>query len=225
LDEPADVAESETEQRARAVVEHHELTVGAEHDERLVLGTRITYVDVTPIKALQDELTHSKQELETAYEELQSTNEELETTNEELQSTNEELETMNEELQSTNEELQTVNGELQGRNDELKRASGFLESVLTGVRSGVAVLDRDLQVIAWNHRAQDMWGLRSEEAKGQNFLNLDIGLPTDELRGGIRACLTTDGSDGHFNEIVVQATNRRGKTIPCKVTTTPLRGP
>lgn len=187
------------------------------------------------MQELQQQLNRSKQDLETAYEELQSTNEELETTNEELQSTveelettneelqstNEELETMNEELQSTNEELQAINGEVRKRGDELNHANSFLESILTGVRSGVVVLDRELHVLAWNHRAEDLWGLRGDEVKGQNFLNLDIGLPTDQLRGSIRASLS---SDAHFAEVTLPALNRRGKAISCRVMATPLMG-
>jgi len=199
------------------------------------IGVSISLSDVSRIRELQSELHRSTQEVETAYEELQSTNEELETTNEELQSTVEELETTNEELQSTNEELETMNEELQSTNEELHStneelrqrsedlngANGFLESVLTGVRSGVAVLDRELHVIAWNHRAEDLWGLRPDEVRNQNFLNLDIGLPADQLRPGIRACLT--GESDH-TETVLAATNRRGKPISCKITGTPLLG-
>jgi two-component system CheB/CheR fusion protein len=198
-------------------------------------GVSVTFADVTRAQELQVQLTRSRQDLETAYEELQSTNEELETTNEELQSTveelettneelqstNEELETMNEELQSTNEELQTINDELRKRGDDLNRANGFLEAILKGVRSGVIVLDRELRVLAWNHRAEDMWGVRADEATGQNFLNMDIGLPLEQLRAGIRACLN---GDGEHAEVVVSATNRRGKTISCKVAGTPLVG-
>ena len=116
--------------------------------------------------------THSKQELETAYEELQSTNEELETTNEELQSTveelettneelqstNEELETMNEELQSTNEELQTMNDELRNRSTELNSTNAFLEAVFTSLRSAVVVLDREMRVQVWNAGAHEPVG-------------------------------------------------------------------
>jgi two-component system CheB/CheR fusion protein len=199
------------------------------------IGVSISLSDVSRLQELQSELHRSKQDLETAYEELQSTNEELETTNEELQSTveelettneelqstNEELETMNEELQSTNEELQSINEELRQRSDDLNGANGFLESVLTGVRSGVAVLDRELHVIAWNHRAEDLWGLRPDEVRNQNFLNLDMGLPADQLRPGIRACL--NGESDH-TETVLAATNRRGKPISCRVTGTPLLG-
>jgi two-component system, chemotaxis family, CheB/CheR fusion protein len=202
-----------------------------------LLGVSVSFVDVSRIQELQQQLTRSKQDLETAYEELQSTNEELETTNEELQSTveelettneelqstNEELETMNEELQSSNEELQTMNEELRDRSEDLNRANGFLESILTGVRSGVVVLDRELHVIAWNYRAEDLWGLRSDEVRGQNFLNLDIGLPTGELRPGIKTAMSHDGGS-EYSEVVLSATNRRGKAIRCKVMATPLLG-
>jgi two-component system CheB/CheR fusion protein len=200
-----------------------------------MLGVSVSFADVSRVQELQLQLQRSRQDLETAYEELQSTNEELETTNEELQSTveelettneelqstNEELETMNEELQSTNEELQTINGELHDRSDDFTRANTFLQSILTGVRSGVIVVDRELHVIAWNNRAEDLWGLRADEVKGQNFLNLDIGLPTDQLRHPIRECL-----NGVREQVdtSVQATNRRGKTISCRVIVSPLFG-
>ena len=165
-----------------------------------VLGAAVAFHDVTDARRLQDELEQANRQLETAYEELQSTNEELETTNEELQSTveelettneelqstNEELETMNEELQSTNDELQTINDELQDRTGELDAANAFLETILTSLRAGVVVLNPELQVRVWNRQAEELWGLRPEEAVGQHFLNLDIGLPTDRLRPLIR---------------------------------------
>jgi two-component system CheB/CheR fusion protein len=199
-------------------------------------GVTVSFTDVTRIRELQGKLLRSNQDLETAYEELQSTNEELETTNEELlqstveelettneelQSTNEELETMNEELQSSNEELQTMNEELRDRSDDLNRANGFFESILTGVRTAVVVIDRDLRVIAWNHRAEDLWGLRADEVNGQNFLNLDIGLPTSELRADIRGCLS---GETDYTDSVVRAINRRGRAIMCHVTGSPLVG-
>ena len=203
-------------------------------DERALLGTRVSFVDVTRSKTLQDELHHSKQELETAYEELQSTNEELETTNEELQSTveelettneelqstNEELETMNEELQSTNEELQTMNDEMRTRSTELNAAHSFLESVFTSLRSAVVVVDRAYRVRVWNNRAEDLWGLRPDEAQDAHILNLDIGLPVGELRQPIRDILS--GAEEHI-ELTVPATNRKGRSIECQLSLSPLR--
>lgn len=56
-----------------------------------LLGTSLTFIDVTAARRHQRDLEHSSRELETALEELLSTNEELEATNVELQSTTEEL--------------------------------------------------------------------------------------------------------------------------------------
>jgi two-component system CheB/CheR fusion protein len=198
-----------------------------------LLGTRVTFTDVTAVKALQEELTHSKQELETAYEELQSTNEELETTNEELQSTveelettneelqstNEELETMNEELQSSNEELQTMNDELRNRSTELNSANAFLEGVFTSLRSAVVVLDREMRVQVWNAGAMDLWGLRADEVLQSYFFSLDVGLPLGELHHPILEVL---GGTAPSRELVLAAVNRRGRGMDCRVSISPL---
>jgi two-component system, chemotaxis family, CheB/CheR fusion protein len=204
-------------------------------DDRQLLGTRVSFIDVTPLKNLQDELRRSKQELETAYEELQSTNEELETTNEELQSTveelettneelqstNEELETMNEELQSTNEELQTMNEELRNRSTELNSANAFLEAVFTSLRSAVVVLDREMRVLVWNAGAMNLWGLRPEEAQRSYFFALDIGLPVAELHQPVKEILNGES----YREVTASATSRKGKPFQCRVSLSPLAGP
>jgi two-component system CheB/CheR fusion protein len=198
-----------------------------------LLGVALIFLDVTAARRLHDELEQANRQLETAYEELQSTNEELETTNEELQSaveelettneelqsTNEELETMNEELQSTNDELQTINDELRERTADLDDASVLLEAILASLRAGVAVVNHDLYVRAWNRRAEDLWGLRHDEAVGEHFLNLDIGLPTAQLRPLIRRVL--NGSPGP-EEMRLDAVNRRGRAIEVRVIGSPL---
>jgi two-component system CheB/CheR fusion protein len=185
------------------------------------LGAQISFMDVSRYRHLQEELERSKNELETAYEELQSSNEELETTNEELQSSNEELETTNEELQSTNEELETTNTELRMRSDELNTANAFLASILSGLEMGVVVVDPQLQVLAWNHRAEDMWGLRANEVHGRHLMNLDIGLPVERLHQPLRAVLAGETARVDFT---VECLNRRGKAIHCPIRCTPLTG-
>jgi two-component system CheB/CheR fusion protein len=201
-----------------------------------IQGMLVTFTDMTGFRRLQRELETTHMELETAYEELQSTNEELETTNEELQSTveeleatneelqstNEELETMNEELQSTNEELETINDEVRQRSDELNRANRFLDSVLTALRSGIVAVDRELRLLAWSRQAEELWGLRAHEVSGQHLLNLDIGLPVQRLRPVLKACLNGEGS---HQEVVLEAVNRRGRKIQCRVICSPLLGP
>jgi two-component system CheB/CheR fusion protein len=198
-----------------------------------VVGCGVTFTDVTRYQRLQQALTESKrdaesaseelqstvEELETTNEELQSTNEELETTNEELQSTNEELETMNEELQSTNEELSTINDELQERTDELNETNAYLEGILSSLSSAVVVVDRDLAVRGWNKGARELWGLIEDEVQGKHLLNLDIGLPVEQLRSPIRKVLAGEEQA----PFTLPALNRRGRQIEARVTATPLR--
>jgi two-component system CheB/CheR fusion protein len=183
-----------------------------------MLGTTVTFTDVTAHHRVQTELEDAKRELENAYEELQSTVEELETTNEELQSTNEELETTNEELQSTNEELETINDELRQRTLELNELNAFLETILTSMGVGVVVVDRSLAVQVWNAHSSELWGLRSEEAEGESLLGLDLGLPVEKLSGALRAVLNGESRV----ELRVEATNGRGRPIDCRIVALPL---
>ncbi|WP_306213079.1 CheR family methyltransferase [Actinoplanes sp. RD1] len=201
-----------------------------------LLGVALVFQDRTEARQLESDLDLATRQAETAHEELQSTNEELETTNEELQSSVEELETTNEELQSTNEELETTNEELQSTNDELQTINNalrdrtaeldttkaFLQALLTSLPAGVAVVDAGLRVQAWNRTAEDLWGLRENEALGEHFLNLDMGLPTDGLRPLLRAVLSGDSLQ---EQVTVEAVNRRGRPVRVAVACTPLLDP
>jgi two-component system CheB/CheR fusion protein len=217
----------------------HELSIDLQliplsDDTGSPLGVTIIFNDVTQHRQLQNDLQYANRQLETAYEELQSTNEELETTNEELQSTVEELETTNEELQSTNEELETMNEELQSMNDELQfsnealrdrqdeldRLNDFMSSVLGSMNSGVTVVDSNLKILAWNARAEDLWGVRADEAVGTPLLDLDIGLPLATFRQAIREQLGSEPPEP--SSTTVKAVNRRGRAIEVKVTLTHL---
>ncbi len=216
--------------RSGGATEFYEVQVTPlQDDDKHTVGATVSFVDVTQAQELQntlyetnekletanEELQSANEELETTNEELQSTNEELETTNEELQSTNEELETMNEEIQATNEELETTNDELQMRTEELNRANAFMHAVLSSLQVGVAVTNSRLEVIAWNETAENLWGVRAKEAQGQSIYDLGIGLPLDKLNAQIQACLKGKKDNA---EQVLQAVDRRGKAIACKVT-------
>ncbi len=197
-------------------------------DGGTVLGTSVTFIDVTAESRLRAELQRATQQVETAYqelessneelattnEELQSTVEELETTNEELQSSNEELETMNEELESTNSELQSINQELRQRTDDVERLNTLLLAITGNIEVGAAVLDARMNVQVWNERAADLWGLRSDEVVGRRFFDLDIGLPSEEARRMVDS--VQHGGTPH-QEMRVEATTRRGKAIRCRV--------
>jgi two-component system CheB/CheR fusion protein len=190
-------------------------------DDGSLVGTVVNFFDVSPQMKLRDDLERlrqdlqsSKEELETTSEELQSTVEELETTNEELQSSNEELETLNEELESTNAELQSINTDLQLRRNDVERLNTLLLAITGNIEVGAAVLDNTGRVQVWNERAADLWGVRSDEVVGHSFFELDIGLPTEELRSLVRA--GTGGRRRH-DELRVVATTRRGREIHCRV--------
>jgi two-component system CheB/CheR fusion protein len=199
-----------------------------------VTGVLLSFAQVTRYRQLRDDLERSQCELELAYEELQSTvgelettneelhstNEELETMNEELHSTNEELETMNEELQSTNEEFETINGELRERTIELDHLSSFLQAILASLDVGVIVLSENMAVRAWNREAAEQWGVRADEAVGQHIMNLDIGLPMNQLLAAVRS--SVGGQTAEPQHHVVEAVNRRGRRVECGVTITPL---
>jgi two-component system, chemotaxis family, CheB/CheR fusion protein len=199
--------------------------------ENGLLGVSIVFFDVTATRALLDKVVATNRQLEAAYEELQSTNEELETTNEELQSTVEELETTNEELQSTNEELETMNEELQSTNDELHTindvlgersvelddARTFLDSLVNSVHFGMVVVDREMRVVVWNRRCEELWGLRADETAGEVLTGLDIGLPMDTVRPLIGNAFVDPENPG---ETLVEAVNRRGRSTQIRVTCT-----
>ena len=129
---------------------------------------------------------------------------------------------MNEELQSTNEELETINDELRDRTGELNRLNEFLEAILTSLGIAVAVVDRQQRIQVWNLRAEDLWGLRRDEAVEHHLLSLDIGLPTEQLAGPLRSVLA-GGSERE--QAVVKAVNRRGRSIQCATTILPLLAP
>ncbi|CAN5332370.1 PAS domain-containing protein [soil metagenome] len=202
-------------------------------DNQTIVGVNVSFTDVTAFHQIYDDLIRANQEFETSNEELSSAHEELETTNEELQSTNEELETTNEEMQSTNEELETMNEELQATNEELEStaqelrysgvslnlANSFLDSILSSLRSAIIVVDDELTILVWNERAEDIWGLRRHEAVGTFLHTLDLGFPVDKLKDAVRSFLR--GST-HFDDLLLDGINRKGKTIACKVRISPL---
>jgi two-component system, chemotaxis family, CheB/CheR fusion protein len=159
------------------------------------VGVGVSFADVTRYRRLQEELQESRREGETAYEELQS----------------------------TNKELETVNDELNLRTDDLNRTKAFLDALLSALDAGVAVVDRDLEVQAWNRGARELWGLTADETVGRHFLGLDIGLPLDRLRSEIRNAVAE--GDGQPRHLRLRAINRRGRPIDCAVTLTPLEGP
>jgi two-component system CheB/CheR fusion protein len=98
--------------------------------------------------------------------------------------------------------------------------NAFLEGILATLPSSVIVVDRDMTVQLWNRQSEELWGLRADEVTGKHLLNLDIGLPVDQLKDPVRACLS-DGGAGV--PVEVSAVNRRGRAIDLRVSCRPFQ--
>ena len=138
--------------------------------------------DNARVQELEQELQHSREELQStgeemqsSQEELKSTNEELQSTNEELQSTNEELTTSREEMQSLNEELQTVNAEQQSKMDELSRVNNDMRNLLNSTEIVTVFLDNNLHVRRFTSGADKLFKLRLG----------DVGRPLAEIANNL----------------------------------------
>ncbi len=134
------------------------------------------------VAQLRQELSATKEYLQSVIlehertnEELQSANEEILSSNEELQSTNEEMETAKEELQSTNEELTTVNDELHTRNAELSQVNNDLVNLLNSVQIPIVILAGDLRIRRFTPLAERVL----------NLIPTDVGRPLSDLRPNI----------------------------------------
>jgi GAF domain-containing protein len=102
---------------------------------------------------------------------------------------------------------EAINDEPGQSTSELNQLNAFLESIWAGLGGAVAVPEPDLRVLVRN--------------RGSEFLNLDIGLPLDKVLPALRASM--GGKDG-TQTILVEATNRRGKTVKVRVSCSPLVG-
>lgn len=171
------------------------------------------------IETFKKELRNSIEQLKLKNQELQHKKEELFATYQQLQTITEDLHAVNQELETSNDELLIDNKQLHQHKDALCEANGLLETILASLQSAVVVVDRDLHIQLWNPKAEDLWGLRSEEVKASNFMTLDIGLPVEQLRQRICLCLAGKSQE---RQVTLEAINRCGRTIKCKVTLSPL---
>lgn len=131
---------------------------------------------------LEEELSATREYLqsvieqqETTNEELRSANEEIQSSNEELQSINEELETAKEELQSTNEELATVNEELHNRAQELERANNDLVNLVDSINIPIVIVGRNLRVRRFTPPSEKLL----------NLIASDVGRPISDIKPNV----------------------------------------
>ncbi len=143
------------------------------------------------LSATKDYLQSIIEDKEAANEELKAANEEIQSSNEELQSTNEELETAKEELQSTNEELTTVNEELQNRNLELTQAYNDMINLNAGANVPVLMMGSDLRLRSWSPLSDKLFNLKASDL-GRSIFDINLELQTADLKGTIEEVVNQD---------------------------------
>jgi two-component system CheB/CheR fusion protein len=148
------------------------ISLGAPNDSEVTSDQN--YVDQRIVE-LEQELTATKEYLQTTIEELRSANEEAQSTNEEMQSVNEELETSQEELKAVNEELVTVNAELRNKVGELTWANSDLNHVLANMEMGLILLDTKMHIRRFNPVATNII----------NLIETDINRPLSHVSSNL----------------------------------------
>jgi two-component system, chemotaxis family, CheB/CheR fusion protein len=128
--------------------------------------------------ALEEELSRTRDVLEStlaahdaAVAELQTVNEELQSINEEQRAASEELETGREEIQAINEELTTINQEHQSTIEELRRTNADLQNLIESTVIGTVFLDRSMRLRRFTPAAAAIF----------NFLPADQGRPLSHI--------------------------------------------
>ena len=137
--------------------------------------------------ALEQELKHSRETLQSTLEELESSSEEMQATNEELTASNEELQSTNEELHSVNEELHTVNAELQAKIQELSDLNHDMRLLFENIEAAIVFLDSELRIRRFTPRAAVLFGLM-EHDQGRPFTSFQHPFRRASLMDDIAAC-------------------------------------
>lgn len=126
---------------------------------------------------------------------------------------------MNEELRSSNEQLEAINDELRHQQEVATEYRGYTDSIMRSVDAGIIVLGQDLVVRSWSRWNENAWGLRAEEVQDKPLLDLDFGLPVTRLRHDLLHVLVGEAAQA---ELTVEAVERRGRPLHCRVRISPL---
>ncbi|HET9106832.1 MAG TPA: chemotaxis protein CheB [Steroidobacteraceae bacterium] len=140
--------------------------------------------------ALEQELKHARETLQSTLQELESSGEEMQATNEELTASNEELQSTNEELHSVNEELHTVNAELQAKIQELSDLNHDMRLLFENIETAIVFLDGELRIRRFTPRAAALFGLL-EHDQGRPFTAFQHPFRRVSLMEDIAACRET----------------------------------
>ncbi|MDM4017223.1 chemotaxis protein CheB [Roseiconus lacunae] len=133
---------------------------------------------VRHIENLEDDLGHSRQNLQVTVDDLHRINNELQVVNDDLIVANEKLQSANEELQSVNEELYSLNGENERQIEKLRRVKLDLDNLLQTTGKGAVFLDLDLDVRFVSRIAAELLSMSAtDQMFGLELLRNRLGCP------------------------------------------------
>jgi two-component system CheB/CheR fusion protein len=166
------------------------------------------------MRALEAELSYTKENLQAATEELESSNEELQAANEELLASNEELQSTNEELQSVNEELYSVNAEYQRKISDLTELGNDMENLFASTDIATMFLDRQMRIRKFT----------AQVAESFNLMPQDVGRRLDTFSNTIdHPRLMEDLSRVLETGVPVECEAKDGQGRPCFLRILPYR--
>lgn len=145
------------------------------------------------ISVLEQELTYTRETLQSTVEELETSNEELQSTNEELIASNEELQSTNEELHSVNEELYTVNAEHKQKIEELTQLTSDMDNLLKSTEIGTVFLDRELRIRMFTPSIVAAFSVMEQDI-GRPIEHIAYKLNHPDLMGAIRGVIENEES-------------------------------
>jgi PAS domain S-box-containing protein len=71
--------------------------------------------------------------------------------------------------------------------------------LLDSLEHGLAVLDREGVVLAWNQAAEQMWGLQADHVVNRHFFTLPFGDGTQRIRDAFDTVQATGARPGMWN--------------------------
>lgn len=145
--------------------------------------------------------------------------------NSELKNSNKKLQNINEELQSRNEELEIINENLKAKSEEfniwiadLDSQKEFYEMIFNSISLAIIVVNRDLIIETWKSSGTDNWIENEKEVLGISLLDLNIGIPFNQIEDQMKEVIETSRSTSNF----LKCTDSQGKKTTLEISINPL---
>jgi len=120
-------------------------------------------------------------------------------------------------------ELERTNREVKDRTTELESAYRSKDAIVETALDAVISLDAGGKIIAWNTRAEEMFGRTTEEALGAELIETIIPAQASDDVERLNACLVAVAGNSLSQRIEVKASRRDGTIFPVEFAIAPIR--